>query len=54
MRDVLTPSTICPTLIGRTDHLTGVHRSIERTKKGSGSLILISGEAGIGKITPDC
>lgn len=49
MRDVLTPSTICPTLIGRTDHLTGIHLNIERTKKGLGGLILVSGEAGIGK-----
>jgi DNA-binding CsgD family transcriptional regulator/Tfp pilus assembly protein PilF len=46
---VTTPSTICPTLIGRADHLADMHMSIERTKKGSGGLILVSGEAGIGK-----
>ena len=45
----MTPSTICPIIIGRTDHLANVRLSIERAKNGAGGLILISGEAGIGK-----
>ncbi|MBV9257457.1 MAG: AAA family ATPase, partial [Ktedonobacteraceae bacterium] len=49
MREALAPSTICPTLIGRTEHLTNLHQRIEHTKERVGGLVLISGEAGIGK-----
>ncbi|MBV9616807.1 MAG: ATP-binding protein, partial [Ktedonobacteraceae bacterium] len=49
MREALTPQTICPTLIGRTEHRTSLHQRIELTKERVGGLVLISGEAGIGK-----
>jgi predicted ATPase/DNA-binding CsgD family transcriptional regulator len=40
---------ICPTVIGRADHLTTLRHCIEHTKERMGGLMLISGEAGIGK-----
>ncbi len=49
MREVLTPPTICPILIGRTDHLTSLQQRIEHAKERMGGLLLLSGEAGIGK-----
>ena len=49
MGEAVTPPTTCPTLIGRTNHLSHLQQRIERAKEGLGGLILISGEAGIGK-----
>lgn len=49
MRETQRPSTICPTLIGRADHLAALHQHIEHAKERMGGLMLISGEAGIGK-----
>jgi DNA-binding CsgD family transcriptional regulator len=40
---------ICPVLIGRTAELTALHLLIDRAKSGEGLVVLLSGEAGIGK-----
>lgn len=42
-------SVICPVLIGRDAHLRVLHDAIERGGRGAGGVVLISGEAGIGK-----
>jgi DNA-binding CsgD family transcriptional regulator/Flp pilus assembly protein TadD len=40
---------LCPTLIGRQQELTALQGLMERKRHGEGPVILISGEAGIGK-----
>src|SRR6266566_2354826 len=40
---------ICPIVIGRTAELTALHLLLERAKSGTGQVVLLSGEAGIGK-----
>src|SRR5947199_4830114 len=40
---------ICPVLIGRTAELTALHLLIDRARNGKGQIVLLSGEAGIGK-----
>ena len=40
---------ICPTLIGRTAELTALRLLVDRAGSGKGQLVLLSGEAGIGK-----
>jgi len=40
---------VCPIVIGRTTELTAIHELIESTKSGQGQVLLVSGEAGIGK-----
>jgi predicted ATPase len=40
---------ICPIVIGRSAELTALHFLLERTKSGKGQVVLLSGEAGIGK-----
>jgi predicted ATPase len=40
---------ICPIVIGRTAELTALHLLLERAKSGKGQVVLLSGEAGIGK-----
>jgi predicted ATPase len=40
---------ICPVLIGRTPELTSLRAQLEQVKGGHGQVVLISGEAGIGK-----
>jgi hypothetical protein len=40
---------ICPVLIGRTPELTGLRAQLEQVKGGHGQVVVISGEAGIGK-----
>jgi hypothetical protein len=42
-------SVVCPVLIGRTSDLTDLHSYINEAKRGSGDIIFVSGEAGIGK-----
>lgn len=39
----------CPTLIGRQPALTALEQRLERAHEGHGQVVLISGEAGIGK-----
>lgn len=40
---------ICPVLIGRAAYLSSMRRCIEEVSAGTGQLVLLSGEAGIGK-----
>ena len=40
---------ICPVLIGRTPELTSLRALLEQVKGGHGQVVMISGEAGIGK-----
>ena len=40
---------ICPTLIGRVEHLSTLHLLVEQAKQAEGHIALINGEAGIGK-----
>ena len=40
---------VCPVVIGRTTELTAIHELIESTKSGQGQVVVLSGEAGIGK-----
>jgi len=40
---------ICPVLIGRDQELAALHHLLKQTSSGQGQLLLLSGEAGIGK-----
>ncbi|HEX6777706.1 MAG TPA: AAA family ATPase [Ktedonobacterales bacterium] len=40
---------LCPSLIGRQQHIGVLHHLLEQTLGGTGQVIVISGEAGIGK-----
>jgi DNA-binding CsgD family transcriptional regulator/Flp pilus assembly protein TadD len=40
---------VCPIVIGRTAEVTALHLLLERAKGGKGQVVLLSGEAGIGK-----
>jgi predicted ATPase len=40
---------MCPIVIGRTAELTALRLLVDRTQSGKGQIVLISGEAGIGK-----
>jgi len=40
---------VCPIVIGRTAELTALHWLLARAKSGQGQVVLLSGEAGIGK-----
>ena len=40
---------ICPVLIGRDHHLAALHLLMEHTRSGQGQVLLLCGEAGIGK-----
>jgi tetratricopeptide (TPR) repeat protein len=49
MQDPIDLPIICPIVIGRTAELTALHLLLERAKCGKGQVVLLSGEAGIGK-----
>src|SRR5438034_2317526 len=40
---------LCPVLIGRGAELTALHLLLDRARSGTGQIVLLSGEAGIGK-----
>src|SRR3989441_2116198 len=40
---------VCPIVIGRTAELTALHLLLDRARSGKGQIVLLSGEAGIGK-----
>ena len=42
-------SVVCPILIGRSAELSALHECIEAAARGQGSVVLLCGEAGIGK-----
>src|SRR5438034_8774293 len=42
-------SVVCPILIGRTAELAALHLLLDQAKGGKGQVVLLSGEAGIGK-----
>jgi DNA-binding CsgD family transcriptional regulator len=42
-------SVVCPIVIGRTAELTTLHLLLDRARSGKGQIVLLSGEAGIGK-----
>ncbi len=49
MGESVTLQIICPTLVGRAEHLSTLHLLVEQAKQAEGHVALISGEAGIGK-----
>src|SRR4029434_10746666 len=46
--DVIPPRSLTP-LVGRDEEVTLLHRRWDQTKTGLGQVVLVSGEAGIGK-----
>ena len=49
MAVAFTKPIICPILIGRTPVLTNLHSLMDQVRGGQGQVVLLSGEAGIGK-----
>ncbi|HET8843595.1 MAG TPA: AAA family ATPase [Ktedonobacteraceae bacterium] len=49
MKKPVDTSLLCPVLIGRTNELALCRSLLEQAQQGKGALVLISGEAGIGK-----
>src|SRR5712691_568411 len=49
MEDPLTRAIVCPIVVGRTAELTSLRLLIDRTRSGQGQVVLVCGEAGIGK-----
>lgn len=49
MEETTRPPMITPRLVGRTSQLATLQLLVEQAKRGEGRLVLISGEAGIGK-----
>src|SRR5947199_9810668 len=49
MTTAFNTSVICPLLIRRIDELAAFHLLLDRAKSGQGQIVLLSGEAGIGK-----
>jgi len=49
MANLIHQSVVCPILIGRTAEMAALQECIEATASGQGGVILLSGEAGIGK-----
>src|SRR5437588_9748134 len=49
MEDPLTRAIVCPIVVGRTAELTALRLLIDRTRSGQGQVVLVCGEAGLGK-----
>ena len=49
MPDSLPQSILCPILIGRDAQIATLTRLLDQARAGQGQIVLISGEAGIGK-----
>jgi predicted ATPase len=49
MAKLIHESVVCPVLIGRTAEMTALQECLEATMSGQGGVVLLSGEAGIGK-----
>src|SRR5579884_8431 len=49
MGEAKTSRVITPILVGRTNQLATMHSLVEQAKQGAGRVVLVSGEAGIGK-----
>src|SRR6266700_1072580 len=49
MKTLLGTPIICPVLIGRAAELTTLRLLVDRARSGTGQIVLLSGEAGIGK-----
>jgi DNA-binding CsgD family transcriptional regulator len=49
IRDTATPTLVCPVLVGRDDLLALADRRIREVSGGRGHLLLLAGEAGVGK-----
>src|SRR5947199_9797142 len=49
MTTAFNTSVICPLLIRRIDELAAFHLLLDQAKSGKGQIVLLSGEAGIGK-----
>src|SRR5229473_1483019 len=49
MAKLIHQSVVCPILIGRSAEMIALQESIEATVSGQGGIVLLSGEAGIGK-----
>src|SRR6266702_3988165 len=49
METLLGTPILCPVLIGRGAELTALRLLVDRARSGKGQLVLLSGEAGIGK-----
>ncbi len=46
---VMNKSLVCPTIVSRTIELTTLHTIVDEVKRGHSRVVLLSGEAGIGK-----
>ncbi|HEV8192975.1 MAG TPA: AAA family ATPase, partial [Ktedonobacterales bacterium] len=42
-------SVVCPVLIGRVNDLVALQALVDQAKRGQGQIVLLAGEAGIGK-----
>jgi len=49
MRGAFNKSVVCPLLVGRTDEMAVFHQLLDEAKSGKGQVVLLCGEAGIGK-----
>src|SRR5262249_26270272 len=49
MESAITRSLVCPTLIGRASERAALRLLLEQTKGGHGHVVMLTGEAGIGK-----
>jgi DNA-binding CsgD family transcriptional regulator/tetratricopeptide (TPR) repeat protein len=49
MQDQVEQTFVCPVLIGRAPELAILHSIVDQVQRGSGRVVLVSGEAGVGK-----
>ncbi len=49
MQDQVEQAFVCPVLIGRVSELAMLHPIVDQVQRGRGRLVLVSGEAGVGK-----